>query len=329
MRRERESIFDGVSGFPFAKIIIVAITVLVGLSIFFGCWGQVNAGYRGVLLTWGAPTATLNEGFFLKIPIAQSVEMMSIQVQKHESTESAASKDLQVVSTKIAVNFNVDPNYVMDVYTRLRSDYGSRVIEPSIQESVKAATALYTADELITQRETVKNKIDEILVARLAQYHILITSVSITNFDFSESFNNAIESKVTQQQKALEAENKLREVEAQAQQQVIQAEAKKEADIAQAEGEAQAKAIQAQGDANATLARAVAQSKANILLADAQAYQIDLINQKIASSPAYIQWSWIQEWDGKLPVTVFGDENISLLLQGGLSTPPSPIQTPP
>jgi regulator of protease activity HflC (stomatin/prohibitin superfamily) len=297
----------------------VIVSVILLLMIFFGAWGTVSAGNRGILMTWGAPVGTLGEGFYWKIPFINTVAEMSVQVHKHESTEGAASKDLQEVTTKIAVNYNVDPSYVMDVYTRLRYDYAARVIEPSIQESVKAATAQFTAEELITHRELIKNKIDEILVGRLAQYHILVTSVSITDFDFSESFNAAIEAKVTQQQKALEAENKLKEVTAQAQQQVIQANAKKDADIAQATGQARAKVLQAQADANATLTNAIAQSEANKKLADAQAYQIDLINQKISSSPMYVKWAWIQSWDGKLPATVFGDENISLLLQGGLT----------
>jgi regulator of protease activity HflC (stomatin/prohibitin superfamily) len=280
---------------------------------------SVNAGDRAILFTWGAPAGTYEPGLHFKIPIAQSVEYMSVQTQKYTSEEGAASKDLQVVTTQIAVNYNVDPENVMFVYTNLRKDYENRVIGPSIQESVKAATAQFTAEQLITQREVVKTKIDQILAERLSQYHILITSVSITDFDFSPSFNAAIEAKVTQQQKALEAENKLKEVEAQAQQQVIQANAKKDADIAQATGLARAQVLQAEANANATLTNAQAQSRANKLLADAQAYQIDLINQKISQSPMYVKWAWIQAWDGKLPATVFGDENISLLLQGGLT----------
>ena len=205
-----------------------------------------------------------------------------------------------------------------DTFEDFRHDYITRVIRPAIEESLKATTAKFTAEELITQRPEVKRMLDIELGDRLEniqgkQYFIFVQA-SLTDFQFSESFTDAIENKVTQQQRALEAENKLRQIEAEAQQQVIQAKAEKEAAIARAEGEARAIYLRAMAEANATRVQA-----------EAQSYQIQLINQMIADNPFYIQYEWIKAWDGRLPSTVFGDENIELLLQGyaqGSELPP-------
>lgn len=286
----------GISGI----FVVIMLILIISNSII-----TVNAGYRGVLLTWGKPTSILNEGLHFKIPFAQEVIMMNVQVQKAETTETAASSDLQDVGTTIAVNYRLDPDWVLEIYSTLRLESEQRVINPNIQESIKAVTAGFTAEELITKRPEVKSRFEITLEDHLARFHIIVESVSITNFEFSQSFTKAIEDKVTQQQKALEAENKLKQITAEAQQKVIQAEAEKKATIAKAEGEARAQVIKAESEANATR-----------IIAEATAYQIELVNKKIADNPYYLQYVWIQEWDGVLPSTLIGDEKITLLLQG-------------
>jgi regulator of protease activity HflC (stomatin/prohibitin superfamily) len=289
--------------------IVVLGLVLIGAIVLAGSFVTVNAGFRGVLITWGNPTAILSPGLHFKTPIMQEVVMMNVQVQKTETTETAASSDLQDVATRIAVNYRLDPDKVMDIYTTLRNEAESRVINPNIQESIKAVTAGFTAEELITKRPDVKNRFETTLEDHLRKFNIIIESVSITNFEFSASFTQAIESKVTQQQRALEAENKLKQITAEAQQKVIQAEAEKKATIAQAEGEARAQVIKAESQANATR-----------VIADATAYQIEKVNKQIASNPYYIQYKWLESWDGKLPTTVIGDKGVSVLL--GRELPP-------
>jgi prohibitin 2 len=285
--------------------IIGVLVIVISMIVLSNSIVTVAAGYRGVLLTWGKPTTIFNEGLHFKIPIAQEVIMMNVQVQKAETTETAASSDLQDVGTTIAVNYRLDPDWVMELYTTLRLEAEQRVINPNIQESIKAVTAGFTAEELITKRPDVKTRFESTLEDHLERFHIIVESVSITNFEFSQSFTKAIEDKVTQQQKALEAENKLKQITAEAQQKVIQAEAEKKAAITKAEGEARSQVIKAESEANATS-----------IIAEATAYQIELVNRKIADNPFYLQYVWIQEWDGKLPSTLIGDENVTLLLQG-------------
>lgn len=216
---------------PFGTIILVVIISLLA----FSCFYIINAGQRGVLITLGNPSdAIITEGIHFKVPFVQRVIKMDIKTQKDEVEASSASKDLQTVNAKIAVNYHLESNSAPRIYKEVGVNYVDRILSPAIQESTKAATAQYTAEELITKREQVRETIKQLLIDKMSIRGIVIEDVLITNFDFSKSFNDAIEAKVTAEQNALAAKNKLAQVEYEAQQRVTQA-----------EGEAQAIAIQA------------------------------------------------------------------------------------
>ncbi len=248
-------------------------------------FARVPAGYRGVLLTWGKPEdKILGVGLNFIIPFVQNIELMNVQLQKAESSEDTATADLQQVTTTVAVNFRLNPVMVNEIYSDLRQDYVSRVIKPNIEESLKAATALYTAEELISKRLEMKATFDDILAERLMIFNIEVVSVSLTDFQFSPSFKAAIEAKVTAEQQALEAKNKLEQIRYEAQQQIIQAEALK----------------------NATIAIALGDAEAAIIEADATAAAIEVITSQMTAE--YAQYLWLTQWDGKLPAVV-GDES--------------------
>lgn len=211
-------------------IVLIAFWILNPIVI-------VNAGERGVVLTWGAvEDRIMGEGMNFRTPIAQDVKIIDVRTQKYEVKAAAASADLQDVSTTVALNYHLDSTKVNKIYQTLGYDWSERVIVPAIQESVKAATAQFTAEELITKRAAVKQKIEDITTARLGEYGINEETISITDFTFSDSFNIAIENKVTAEQNALAARNKLEQIKYEAEQKVTTA-------------TAEAKAIQIQGDA--------------------------------------------------------------------------------
>jgi prohibitin 2 len=224
--------------FSIGTTILMIVFAVIGVVILIDAWYTIGAGERGIVLTLGKPTqVSFEPGFHLKIPLVQSVIKMNVQTQKYNAEKSsAASKDLQTVTTDIAVNYHILPANVVTIYTNIGRNYQDIIIQPAVQEVVKSTTAKYNAEELITERPIVKDEIDRALRERLAQYNIIVDAISITNFDFSPEFNAAIEQKVTTQQNALAAQNKLAQVEFEAQQR-----------IAQADGEA--KAIQIQTDA--------------------------------------------------------------------------------
>ena len=274
-----------VSGFLVRRsglIAVLVIIIIAGGALYTQSFIRVPAGNRGVLITWGGKVEDriLGEGLSFIIPFIQSVEFMNVQVQKAESTESAATLDLQEVTTTVAVNFRLDSTKVNTIYRELSQDYISRVIKPNIEESLKAATAQYTAEELVTKRALMKGTFGDILDDRLAVFDIEVVAVSLTDFQFSASFAAAIEAKVTAEQQALEAKNKLEQIRYEAQQQVIQAEAEKNATIARAQGEAEAAIIEANATAKA----------------------IEVITSQM--TPEYAQYLWLAQWDGKLPLVV-------------------------
>ena len=217
------------------KKISLTVFVLFILSIFFGTWTTIKTGERGVVTRFGKVQRSLDQGLHFKIPLIESVDKTNVQTQKEQTEASAASSDLQNVRATVAVNWNVQPDKVVDLYVKVGSKFGSTIIDPAIQEVVKAVTAKYTAEELITKRPQVTEDIQSQLYERLISNDIVVTSVSIVNFDFSESFNEAIEAKVTAEQQALAQKNKLEQVKYEAEQRVVQSKAEAEAIKIQAE----------------------------------------------------------------------------------------------
>ena len=189
----------------------------------------VGPGERGVLLNFGAvQDKVLGEGFHLRIPIMQTVVPMDVRIQKEQSETDASSKDLQDTHSVVALNHHIEPDHANAVYQTLGKDYVSRVVDPTVQEVVKAVTARYTAVELITQRDEVRSEIRDILRKRLAQYHIYVDDFAIVNFRFSPQFTQAIEAKQTAEQLALKAGRDLERIKVEAEQKLTQARAEAE-----------------------------------------------------------------------------------------------------
>ncbi len=210
--------------------LIVALLIVVFTLGASASFGRVPAGYRGVVLRFGAPTGTIKgEDLYMVTPFINAVELMLVQVVAYEAVAEAASRDLQDVKTKVTLNYSLDPDKVIEIYRALRQDYEVRIIRPAIQESVKAATARFTAEELITRRPEVRDAIQQNLNQRLTHFGIRDDAMSITDFAFSKAFNQAIEAKVTATQQVLKAERDLQRVRLEAQQQIEQARAQAEA----------------------------------------------------------------------------------------------------
>ena len=205
------------------KIVVIGV-VIAALIVVAGSAGVVGAGQRGVLLRFGAVTgAVKEEGLYFKIPFAEQVVLMSTQIQKYTAPVGSSSKDLQVVTTEVTLNYQLNASSVGETYRNMRQDYESRVIQPFIQEAVKSTTANFDAEQLITQRPRVKAELQDLITKRLAPLGIGVVELSITDFQFTQVFQDSIEAKVRAVQQALEAENALRRVGFEAQQQITRA----------------------------------------------------------------------------------------------------------
>lgn len=214
----------------YAILTAVGFVVFFFLFIVFWPFGTVGAGERGIMLRWGAVTHKIvDEGLYVRIPIVERVVIMDVKIQKEEVEATAASKDLQTVNSKVALNYHIDPARVSNMYQDVGIQYNTRLIDPALQESVKSTTAKYTAEELITKREEVRDAIRAHLVSKLESRGIAIDDFNIVDFRFSSAFDEAIELKVTAEQSALAAKNKLEQIKFEAEQQVAEARGKAEA----------------------------------------------------------------------------------------------------
>ncbi len=264
-----------VSGEPNPRVVgkiasIIGIVLIIG-SLVLGVFTTIPAGSRGVVIRFSAVTGTiLQEGLRTKVPFLDSVVVMSVQTQKYETNSSAITKDLQDVSTTIALNWKLDAGMAAEVYRTLGLEFIERIAAPAIQETIKQITAQFNAEDLILKRDQVKTAITESLASRLTERGIITELVSITNFQFSDTFTAAIEAKVAAEQAVLEATNKLERVKVEAQQAEAQAKGEADARIAQAIGEAEYIRIvtEAQVAANAAIAESLTPAVLQYILLD-------------------------------------------------------------
>lgn len=283
-----------------AIVATIAFTLSASIKI-------VDAGHRGVLLHFQEVDTVeppLGEGLHFVTPLQDDVVNIEVRTQKYEKQTNAGTKDLQVATTTIALNFHPSAEAINDLYKEVGLDYANRIIQPAVEETVKQVTANYNAAELITKRPQLKADIEESLRVRLAQYDIIQDGVSITDFSFTSDFQDAINKKVKAEQDALAAENQVKVKEAEARQAEAVALGLKLAAIQNAEGVKQSAILQAEGHAQAI-----------ILQANADKEKIRLITEFLQNNPEYIEWFRILQWNGQLPETLLNGGDVSTLLQ--------------
>jgi regulator of protease activity HflC (stomatin/prohibitin superfamily) len=206
-------------------LFIAALLFLYWLAPF----SIVGPGTRGVLTTFGKVSDEVyGEGIHFVIPVVQHMHMIDVRIQKGEGDGDAASKDMQSVNTRVALNYHIQPEQAAIVFRDLGQSVGDRIILPAVQEAVKASTAQYTAEELISKRPEVRERIKALLTERLGKHGVAVDEFSIVNFAFSKSFNEAIEAKTTAEQLKLKAERDLARIRVEAEQKVASAKAEAE-----------------------------------------------------------------------------------------------------
>ncbi len=280
----------GIGNIGCGTIGIVGVMLLL-VVLAFSSTTRVETGHIGIVTNFGAATdKLLQPGLNFKIPFVEGVESFSIQTQKKEADAAAASRDLQAVNAKIAVNYHLDPTKVQEVFKTIGREYQATVIDPQVQEAFKQTTAEYTAEELITKREEVKSKARTRLLERLGRYNIIVDDFTIIDFDFaSQEFKNVIEAKQVAAQEVLKAEQERQLQAVRNTQAVAKAEADKTVAITQAQGQAESQKLQQQ-----------------------------------SLSDLFIQNKAIDKWDGKLPQFSGGNTPLPFIQVGVAAPTPQP-----
>jgi prohibitin 2 len=225
--RAKEAMHSAIQQTPMRLAVIIG-AILV-FFLFLHPWVQIGAGERGVVLNFGAVQKTvLGEGLHFRVPIMQKIARMDVKVQKATTDAAAASSNLQDVSSTVAINYHIVPDKANIVYQSLGIEFKERIIDPAVQEVVKAVTARYTAEELITKRSAVSDAMKLNLTERLISNNIAVDAFSIVGFSFSKIFMEAIESKQTAEQLAMKAQRDLERIKIEAEQKVAAARAEAE-----------------------------------------------------------------------------------------------------
>lgn len=218
--------------YPNRRLIATGAAVVILLIVLGGAFVQIGPGQRGVLMTFGAVHhGVLDPGLHLKAPFIQTVARMDVQVQNSQATETAASLDLQDVSTTVATNWHILPADAEWVYQHVGSERALiyKIIQPAISNAVKAVTAHYNAEDLIVQRDKVRGEIEAQIRSALQHFRVVVDAVNITDFHFSAEYAAAIEQKQVAQQRALQAQYELQRAKVLAQQRVVEATAQSQA----------------------------------------------------------------------------------------------------
>jgi len=211
-----------------ARLAVIIGAILV-FFLFLSPWVQIGAGERGIVLNFGAVQKdVLGEGLHFRIPVVQRVAIMDVKVQKSLTNAAASSSDLQEVSSEVALNYHIVKDKANIVYQSIGIQFKERIIDPAVQEVVKAVTAKYTAEELITKRPAVSEAMRANLAERLMVHNIAVDAFSIVGFSFSKIFMEAIESKQTAEQLALKAKRDLDRIKIEAEQKITAAKAEAE-----------------------------------------------------------------------------------------------------
>ena len=251
-------------------IIVMAVILVLGLIIFFASTTIVPTGHIGVVTLYqNVQDKYLDAGFHFVKPFVEDVHDVDIRTKKYSNTVEGSAKDLQIVNITMSINYQIKPEKVTELYAKVGKDYDNIILNPALQSSLKASMAQFTAEEMITKRAEVSNKITEELNARLIDY-FNISAVNLENIGFTDEYNKAIEAKTTNQQKA-EAEK--------AQLEIIKVQ--NEQKINTAEAEAKVRELQSKSVTDKSLE----QLRLEI--------QRDLINK----------------WDGHYPTTMLGDSS--------------------
>lgn len=189
----------------FVNISLLLLLLTIAASFFV----IVGAGERGVLMQFGkVQEPVLGEGLHVVIPLVNTVQKLSVRVQNQEISAEASSRDLQDVFTDVALNWHINPEKAHLIFQQVGDETAivTRIINPAVEEVLKAVMAQYTAEEIITRRGEVKARVDGALIDRLSTYNLIVDDISLVHVHFSQRFSDAVEAKQIAEQEAKRAE---------------------------------------------------------------------------------------------------------------------------
>mgnify|MGYP000407605346 CR=1 FL=1 len=278
--------------FSAGRLIAFIAAIVAVIIVAASCFTVVPAGHTGVVVNMGRVSETvLQEGFHFKTPFVQEIVQIDNRIVKLEVATDAFSKDLQTVSTVLAVNYRIAKDMSYSIYKEVGSNFESVLVMPAVNEVLKAVVAKYTASDLVASRSEVSVMLDEELNGKLNARGIFIEDLNIIDWDFSAEYIAAVEAKQV------------------AEQNLIKTKTEQEEQIVIAEAEAKKKRIAAEADSDTAIIAAKAEAERIEAEATAEA------NRTIAESlnDAILRNKTIEKWDGQLPRVTTGEGSTPMI----------------
>lgn len=190
--------------------IIIGVLLFLIISIIGSCGlTKIDTGERGVVLSWGRYNYTMSEGLNFSTPIRDRVITMNIRDQNYECATEVSSADMQTIKIKTNLIYALDKEKVGDIYKAYKEDIQSIVVKPTLLEVINSTVAAYPIEVFVEKRAEISDKIREAFIAKTNNTGIVVKSLLITEHDFSDEYNKAIERKKIAQQEAQTAAYKL------------------------------------------------------------------------------------------------------------------------
>lgn len=255
-----------------AVCIVMAIIFALSLVIVPFSWRTVDSGEIAVVKQLGKIKGTKTAGTSFAPWITTKYIKYDTKVQNIEATTMAYSSDAQTMEIAMTIQYQIMADKVIDIATH----YGNlKALQSRIQsiaiEKTKAVLSSYKAMDIIANRATISPAVEQAIMNAVGdEYYVDIVTVVLTNIDFSDAFELAVEEKMIAEQTKLKAayenETKIAKAEADAEAKLKAAQA--EIDIAKAEAEAVKIAAEAEAEANRIIEASLSKDILDKILAD-------------------------------------------------------------
>lgn len=210
---------------------IVKIALFLGLAFVFASsfCDTVDTGNRGIRVQFGKVIGEpLPEGFYFKIPIIQHIRELNVRTQTIQGETSCYTKDIQTAKLRYTVYFNLDPKNAGQMYRDVGSGWENQYVPQGVEGQMKIVIGKWNAVDLIANRDKATQDILSSLQESMATKNIQVTRLEITNIDYNDAFEKAVEEKVIAIQEAAKAQNQTKRFEEEAKQKIISAKAEAE-----------------------------------------------------------------------------------------------------
>ncbi len=290
----------------------------------------INTGENGIVKVFGEAREVKKPGLTWVIPFVSDVQIYDMRTHEIKREVAAYSKDSQTMTGELSVQFRVQSDKLIDIYTEFGSiEALTRLVSSVAEEKTRVILAQDSAMQIIEKRETLSARVEQTIIDNTEQYHIDITVVVLSNIDFNDAFEKAVEDKMIAEQSKLQAQYDKERAIIKAEEDFEVQKKRAEAAIETAKGEAQAQLEIARAQAESTRLKSIEAARLFgyevAVRTDAEGNEYNEIifpetatdaeRKLIADYMKYMEY--LSKWDGKLPQVVASEDGFTIMIPAG------------